>query len=162
MGVPFRHLKTGNIYEAMCIVTDCTNARDGTDCMLYGRTVAPGESRMFVRELGEFNEKFAMVREGIVSRAVTGETVQNAEQALAAEVDCLRTKLAAIEAERGVVRGYLVEWTGTVSGEHMWEFCAGEVERDGLLAELADAEPPMRATVTPLYAEPSSKGADCG
>lgn len=49
-----RHKKTGNIYErAVGTVIDCTNSRDGTECVLYMR-----DGKLFVREAKEFAEKF--------------------------------------------------------------------------------------------------------
>lgn len=53
-----RHKKTGNIYK-VCedTVTDCTNSRDGTECVIYERN-----GKLFVREISEFREKFDMIK----------------------------------------------------------------------------------------------------
>lgn len=49
------HVKTGNKYIVLGIVTDCTNARDGEAMMLY-RSVTSGQT--YVRDLREFQIKF--------------------------------------------------------------------------------------------------------
>jgi len=51
------HSKTGNRYVSLGQVLDCTNSRDGTRVVLYQR--ADGTPERFVREAGEFAEKFA-------------------------------------------------------------------------------------------------------
>lgn len=50
--------KTGNIYNVIGVVTDATNGFEGRDMVLYER----GGVR-YVRELGEFCEKFIIVPE---------------------------------------------------------------------------------------------------
>ena len=52
-----RHNKTGNLYR-VCTqpVIDCTNSRDGTECIIYER-----DGKIFVREAAEFKDKFSML-----------------------------------------------------------------------------------------------------
>ena len=50
-----RHKKTGKIYYVIdWHVIDCTNSRDGTECVMYEND----EGMKFVRERAEFEEKF--------------------------------------------------------------------------------------------------------
>lgn len=52
----YRNKKNGKIYIVLGKVTDCTNERDGTVCILY-----TDETKLFVREKTEFFEKFEEV-----------------------------------------------------------------------------------------------------
>lgn len=54
-----RHKKTGQLYVAACIATNCTNAQDGERMVLYRKkTDLTTSARWFVREIEEFLEKF--------------------------------------------------------------------------------------------------------
>ena len=55
----YRHLKTGNLYQVLTRAIDATNARDGNTVVVYFRPESPGH--FFVRDEGEFNEKFAFI-----------------------------------------------------------------------------------------------------
>ena len=52
--LPAVHKKTGNIYFILRHVTNCTNAQDGQEMILYMNK----EGRLFVRDSDEFFEKF--------------------------------------------------------------------------------------------------------
>ena len=55
----FLHKKTGNIYNYLGEVTDCTNKNGGEVlCVLYERN-----GKLFIREKNEFFEKFEEVKE---------------------------------------------------------------------------------------------------
>ena len=55
----FLHKKTGNIYNYLGEVTDCTNKNGGEVlCVLYERN-----GKLFIREKNEFFEKFEKVEE---------------------------------------------------------------------------------------------------
>ena len=58
----YRHKKTGTLYLAFNTpIEDCTNSRAGTQCILYSTLDA---SRVFVREIHEFKDKFQFVHAG--------------------------------------------------------------------------------------------------
>lgn len=63
----YKHLKTGNLYTVLGIVTNCTNAADNQEMVLYKRLSATDCSSplefCFVREKNEFNEKFQLMEE---------------------------------------------------------------------------------------------------
>lgn len=54
----FRNKKNGKIYMVLGEVSDCTNERDGTVCILY-----TDEKKVFVREKKDFFKKFEKVEE---------------------------------------------------------------------------------------------------
>ena len=56
----WRHKKTGNLYELLSHVVDCTNSRDGTRAVVYCGLVNPSVPQ-YVREWTEFQEKFERV-----------------------------------------------------------------------------------------------------
>lgn len=57
-----RHKKTGKLYVAVALVTNCTNAQDGQRMVLYReRGELDGPRKWFAREMGEFLEKFEPV-----------------------------------------------------------------------------------------------------
>jgi len=56
----FIHNKTGNKYEVMAYVINCTNAQDGQTMALYGRYDDDG-LQAFVREISEFDAEFTEV-----------------------------------------------------------------------------------------------------
>lgn len=58
----WRHKKTGNLYELLSHVLDCTNSRDGTRAVVYCRADHHGVPQ-FVRDTAEFEEKFERVSE---------------------------------------------------------------------------------------------------
>lgn len=57
-----RHKKSGQLYVAVCIVTNCTNAQDGERMVLYRKKLElTTPARWFTREIEEFLEKFEPV-----------------------------------------------------------------------------------------------------
>ena len=57
--VYYRYLKTGNIYERLDNVTNCTNGdQDGAVMVEYRRL---GGRRKYVRNLNEFEEKYVLL-----------------------------------------------------------------------------------------------------
>lgn len=54
-----KHLKTGNVYRVTGEAINATNAQDGQNMVIYER-----DGKRFVREAGEFIEKFAAIAKG--------------------------------------------------------------------------------------------------
>ena len=50
------HKKTGNVYYIVGVCLNCTNKDDGDQMVMYRKRADP--SLLFVREMGEFVEKF--------------------------------------------------------------------------------------------------------
>lgn len=95
----WRHIKTGNLYEVLCIARDCTNGdRDGKEAVVYRRQ--GDTSQQFVRERGEFEQKFEAVTQGDhVLTALYRDATRFRENAdlLAAENDRLSAWLRRID-----------------------------------------------------------------
>lgn len=64
----YRNKKNGKLYRALREVLDCTNSRDGTLAILYVR--ADSGEQQFIRERGEFLEKFELVADPSSAPAV--------------------------------------------------------------------------------------------
>jgi hypothetical protein len=60
---PWRNNKTGMLYCVVCTAIDSTNVRDGAPVIVYRRATAgyANGQQVFVRERGEFLEKFSVV-----------------------------------------------------------------------------------------------------
>jgi hypothetical protein len=58
MNMIYRLKKSGSLYRVICRATDCTNARHGTDVVVYARE---SDSAVFTRDADEFREKFEPV-----------------------------------------------------------------------------------------------------
>jgi hypothetical protein len=59
----FENKKNGSLYKMLHLATDCTNARDGTEVVVY-EDMATGNR--YVREESEFFDKFENVSEKLV------------------------------------------------------------------------------------------------
>lgn len=79
----FRNNKTGNQYYVLHVAKDCTNARDGSEVVVYrhswfdiatGQCIAPSQiteaDAVFTRDLPEFLEKFTEIRTNDPKQAV--------------------------------------------------------------------------------------------
>lgn len=55
----WKNNKTGDVYDLIAQATDCTNSRAGTPVVIYSPEDHP--SRLFIREVGEFEVKFTQV-----------------------------------------------------------------------------------------------------
>lgn len=54
-----RHKRTGQLYVAVTVATNCTDAQDGERMVLYRKkSELTTSTRWFVREIEEFLEKF--------------------------------------------------------------------------------------------------------
>lgn len=62
----FRNKKTGQLYVKLREAVNATNAQDGQKMILYAQVWKSGDVEakpLYVREAGEFNEKFERVVE---------------------------------------------------------------------------------------------------
>lgn len=59
--IKFKHNKTGSIYRLLGYAVDCTNIRNGTECVVY----CPDNksNRIYVRDQKEFFDKFTPLDE---------------------------------------------------------------------------------------------------
>jgi hypothetical protein len=55
----FRNKKTGEIYRHLAYATECTNSINSTGVVIYCKD--DNEHNIFVRETGEFEEKFELM-----------------------------------------------------------------------------------------------------
>jgi hypothetical protein len=55
----YRHKKTGKLYYVIDMGRDCTNSRDGVRVVIY-RDPNDDTLPLFVREVNEFHERFAL------------------------------------------------------------------------------------------------------
>lgn len=69
----YKHLKTGNIYMASKIVTDCTNGREDDRLVIYRSAWKGPNDQIFARRLDEFTEKFDPISIYDLRRTINSE-----------------------------------------------------------------------------------------
>lgn len=100
-----KHLKSGKLYAKLAVAIDCTNATNGRHMAVYAPMA--GDPALYVRDVGEFAEKFSAMDQLASSITLSGQGL-NFKYPL---FDLLPGLLARVEAIHGPMIPALVEET---------------------------------------------------